>query len=130
MYPIYHPERPYFVNLAYSHYSLKQVVKNYIMKTFGPLNLFDKDYYQKKAIVSYDIEGQSNYLKYLETFGEEQNLPGFLMTNKQMIEFIYYQTRCDKFQKHGITFLTAPSKDIFNCPVEEEVRDDDDDYND
>lgn len=63
------------------------------------------------------INKQLNYLKYVEKFGGEPNLPGFLMTNQQMLELIYYQTWCKKFQKHTINESPSLSSYIFTCSI-------------
>ena len=77
MYPFFHPDRPYFVNLAYLYGDILRQINN--------------EFFQIKW--HYEIlDGvQKHYLKYLELYGPEEKLPGFLMTNQQMIEFIFSQ---------------------------------------
>lgn len=88
LYPLFHPERPYFVNLAY------------ITNIIGGLR----------------IDLQNHYSKYVEQFGVEQNIPGFLMTNQQMLEIIKYQSKCHKYQNGNYgSFISLPSASVFNC---------------
>lgn len=83
-YPMFHPDRPYFINMVYTG---------------------------KKIRVGLNF--QSHYTKYLEKFGPEQNIPGFLMKNKQMILMIERQQRCSEEDPHS--FLRGPSFYIFDC---------------
>lgn len=82
-YPLFHPDRPYFINFAFLGY--------------------------------YNINYNINYLRYVEKFGTEQNLPGFLMTNVQMVEVIKCQYHCYKNQNYNSSFGHSPSRSIFNC---------------
>ena len=108
MYPYFHPDRPYFVNLAYNYeYILRNLKSNLVLP--NELISLTENYKHKMDI-------QKHYLKYLDKFGPEEKLPGFRMTNQQMIEFIRYQMRCKKYQKNEIKSLGSFSKKIFNCP--------------
>lgn len=79
----------------------------------------------KEGSIFYDLNIQSNYLKYVTKFGAEQNLPGFLMTNQQMIEFIQYQKQCS--HNDGTISENKFLKHIFNCNNEERSKDKADD---
>ena len=83
IYSMYHPERPYYVNLG---------------------SLF----HQLKDLSSFNM--QSNYQKYLENFGVEKSLPGFLMSNQQMMELIQYQKHCSR--DRGTSDYNPT---VFNC---------------
>ena len=96
LYPVFHPDRPYFVNLAYMFYHIA-IYGGYLYN-----------------IIYFDL--QSHYSKYIELFGKEQNLPGFLLTNLQMLEVIRYQSRCGKGNDGKLYSNTPPPGYIFNCP--------------
>ena len=126
MYPLFHPDRPYFVNLAY----LYEYIKYHL--TFRMKNdLFQNELISLTDNYNHTMDVQKHYLKYLELFGPEEKLPGFLMTNQQMIEFINYQKGCYKFQNGLISTYYSEPGNIFNCPVkdEDEYEDEDEDGN-
>lgn len=63
-----------------------------------------------------------NYEKYLKKFGPEANLPGFRLTNQQMIDLISYQTQCYKWQDSGREDGYSDycfSRKTFNCSGKE-----------
>ena len=60
---------------------------------------------------------QRHYLKYLYQFGSEEKLPGFLMTNQEMITFIEFQKGCYKLQNGPRLTYSLKKGNIFNCPV-------------
>lgn len=84
LYPMFHPDRPYFVNLAFLNY---------------------------KA-TDYKFDLQNHYLKYVDKFGRDQNLPAVLMTNLQMVYLISYQTRCYSLDA---PYFPKPKANVFNC---------------
>ena len=119
IYPYFHPDRPYFVNLAHYYH----LIENYFS---SESYLFQKKLISLTKNYEHSANVQIHYLKYLDKFGPEEKLPGFLMTNQQMIEFIDYQNRCFKYQD-GIKRKSFSLKEgnIFNCPV---GKDEDDDF--
>lgn len=120
VYPIFEPKRPYFVNLAYSYkemlISLRSVAEKYFNETFIKNQLLYKMDYSNIMDVTFM---QNNYLKYVEKFGVEKNLPGFLLTNQQMLYLIYYQSKCTKMDGGIISTFTLPTKNVFSCIVDE-----------
>ena len=113
MFPLFHPDRPYFVNLAYNY--------NYIRYLFlSNFDLFHNELNSLNLNYEYLDDIQRHYLKYLELFGPEEKLPGFLMTNQQMISFIDYQTVCLKYQNGTVSTYYLKKGNIFNCPVKDE----------
>ena len=109
MYPLYHPDRPYFVNLAYLYELIFDEIFSVLIEFSDELFSLNLNYYYSKDI-------QRHYLKYLENYGPEEKLPGFLMTNQQMIQFIQAQTHCNKFQHGGISRYYLEEGGVFNCP--------------
>ena len=61
-----------------------------------------------------------NHLKYVEVYGNEENLSGFLMTNHQMSYMILFQSRC-RMDQNGTGFVdyfstdTIGFKETFKC---------------
>ena len=80
MYPLFHPDRPYFVNLAYLYDEIIYLFRIFFDITYGDIN--------------------PHYSKYEGMFGPEEKLPGFLMSNQQVIKLIQFQTRCGKYQNN------------------------------
>ena len=110
MYPLFHPDRPYFVNLGY--------LFQFLDLNFSSFSyLFQNEIYLFKPYQDHLEDVQRHYLKYLDKFGPEEKLPGFLMTNQQMIKFIQVQTECFKIQDGQKTEISGKPGDIFNCPV-------------
>ena len=105
---MFHPDRPYFVNLAYLHRDILLEILDYYKKFFS-LNL----YYDSDDV-------QIHYLKHQELFGPEEKLPGFLMTNQQMIEFIQVQVNCLNYQNGYKRRYLLGKGNSFNCPVDED----------
>ena len=95
LYPLFHPERQYFINLPFLAH----------------------------RIAGHEINLQNHYSKYLELYGPEQNIPGYLLTNQQMIEVIHRQTKCFKtFRKdirYFLEYSSVRTPDIFNCTKKE-----------
>ena len=110
MYPMFNPDRPYFVNLAYLY---RIIIQKIFDKTEFHNNLFRFYFDYKKS-----MNVQRHYLKYLKLFGPEEKLPGFLMTNQQMLTFIQDQTECTKYQDGFKRKYSLGEKSIFNCCVE------------
>lgn len=115
MYPLFHPERQYFVNLAYFYERIYQHVTQKAEKYFGEIRLSFVDYYCTDQYITSIMN--LNYIKYEKKFGAEQNLPGFLMTNQQLLQMIRYQSKCKKYQNGYNDIVYSPIKSIFNCLV-------------
>ena len=120
VYPIFEPKRPYYVNLAYLYRdildNLRSIAEKYFVETFlQKMILYKMDY---SNIMDVTLM-QNNYLKYVEKFGVEKNLPGFLLTNHQMLYMIYYQSKCTKMDGGIISTFTLPTNNVFNCLIEE-----------
>ena len=113
IYPYFHPDRPYFVNLAYLYENIYPHFYSYFFLLRNELYSLTKNYEHSANV-------QRHYLKYLNKFGPEKKLPGFLMTNQQMIEFIRYQKGCLKLQSKELISFYFFSKKIFNCPIDED----------
>ena len=118
IYPYFHPDRPYFVNLAHYYH----LIENYFS---SESYLFQKKLISLTKNYEHSANVQIHYLKYLNKFGPEDKLPGFLMTNQQMIEFIQFQKGCSKHQGSGISKYSMEPGNVFNCPVEDKDEDED-----
>ena len=116
MYPIFHPDRPYFVNLAYFYEVIGYHLHSNLVFPNELISLTEND--------KHSWDKQKHYLKYLDKFGPEEKLPGFRMTNQQMIEFIRYQKGCRKLQNNESKSYYSFSKTIFNCHVDKDEDED------
>ena len=107
---MFHPDRPYFVNLAYNYEYIYELLSKNSELFQSELISLNLNYEPSKNI-------QAHYLKYLDKFGPEEKLPGFRMTNQQMIDFINFQKKCLKYQDGKISEYSLNPGNIFNCPV-------------
>lgn len=115
VYPKFHPDRPYFVNLAYM---MKKNYHFFLDKRREYLKSIGIELSEKAIKLNDDFMVMNmhlNYLIYLEKFGPEQNLPGFLMTNQQLLEVIHYQTWSRKYQNGNSQGPSSLSNYVFSC---------------
>ena len=107
---MFHPDRPYFVNLAYLYEVIFHHLFKHRIEYHNGMHIVFKDDVSSDYMLKH-------YLKYLNKFGPEDKLPGFLMTNQEMLTFIQFQSKCSKYQNGGISKYSLKKGNIFNCPV-------------